>query len=51
MYWASRRVSERRTLPFSGATVDAAADAVRVASFKVAQLAQRHPDYFPLYRR
>ena len=49
MYWASRRVSERRTLPFSGATVDAAADAVRVAAFKVAQLAHCHLDYFPLY--
>jgi unsaturated chondroitin disaccharide hydrolase len=49
MYWASRRISERRQLPFSGSTATAAAAAVEVAAGKVAQLADRHPGYFPLY--
>ena len=47
MYWASRRVSARRSLPFSAATTAAAA--AEVAAGKVAQLAGHYPDYFPLY--
>jgi unsaturated chondroitin disaccharide hydrolase len=49
MYWASRRVSARRNLPFSAATTAAAAAAAEVAAGKVAQLAGNYPDYFPLY--
>jgi unsaturated chondroitin disaccharide hydrolase len=49
MYWASRQIRERRTLPFSQPTVTAAAAAVEVAAGKVAQLAARHPGYLPLY--
>jgi unsaturated chondroitin disaccharide hydrolase len=49
MYWASRRIRERRTLPFSDTTVTAAAAAVQVAAGKAAQLATRFPDYLPLY--
>jgi unsaturated chondroitin disaccharide hydrolase len=49
MYWASRQIRERRTLPFSQTTVTAAAAAVEVAADKVAQLAARHPGYVPLY--
>jgi unsaturated chondroitin disaccharide hydrolase len=49
MYWASRQIRERRTLPFSEATVRAAAAAVEVAAGKVTQLADRYPGYFPLY--
>jgi unsaturated chondroitin disaccharide hydrolase len=49
MYWASRRVGERRTLPFTETTRAAALAAVQVAAAKVAQLAGRYPDYLPLY--
>lgn len=49
MYWASRRVSARRSLPFSAATTAAAAAAAEIAAGKVAQLAGNYPDYFPLY--
>ena len=49
MYWASRRVSARRSLPFSAATTAAAAAAAEVAAGKVAELAGNYPDYFPLY--
>jgi unsaturated chondroitin disaccharide hydrolase len=49
MYWASRRVPERRTLRFSAATTAAARGALDVAAGKVARLTARHPDYFPLY--
>src|SRR5580704_1015512 len=49
MYWASRRVSARRSLPFSPATVSAATTAAELAARKVAQLAGNYPDYFPLY--
>ena len=49
MYWASRRVSERRTLPFDQATKNAADAAIEVATGKVERLATDYPDYFPLY--
>lgn len=49
MYWASRRVGERRTLPFSETTSSAATAAVEVAADKVARLAADYPEYFPLY--
>jgi unsaturated chondroitin disaccharide hydrolase len=49
MYWASRRVSERRALPFAETTKAAAAVAVEVAASKVARLVAAYPDYFPLY--
>lgn len=49
MYWASRRVEERRTLPFSNATKTAATAALEVAAGKVSQLITNHPDYFPVY--
>lgn len=49
MYWASRRVSERRSLPFTSATTSAAAAAVEAAAGKVSQLVAGYPDYFPLY--
>jgi unsaturated chondroitin disaccharide hydrolase len=49
MYWASRRVTERRSLPFTEATAAAAAAAMEVAADKVSQLAAGCPDYFPLY--
>lgn len=49
MYWNQRRVIERRSLPFSTATSDAARAALDVAAGKVAALATNHPDYFPLY--
>jgi unsaturated chondroitin disaccharide hydrolase len=49
MYWNSRRVTERRTLPFAAETTAAAAAALDVAAGKVDRLATRHPDYFPLY--
>lgn len=49
MYWASRRVGERRTLSFSDTTRSAASAAVEVAAGKVARLAADCPDYFPLY--
>jgi unsaturated chondroitin disaccharide hydrolase len=49
MYWASRRVSARRSLPFSAATTAAATAAAEVAAGKVAHLAEHYPDYFPLY--
>jgi hypothetical protein len=49
MYWPSRRVKERRTLPFADGTKAAANAALQVASGKVAQLATNYPEYFPLY--
>jgi len=49
MYWTSRRVRERRTLPFSEATKAAANTALQVAASKVDRLATDYPDYFPLY--
>ena len=49
MYWNSRRVTTRRTLPFSNATATAAADTLHVAADKVRRLADQHPDFFPLY--
>ena len=49
MYWASRRVKERRDLPFTEATSTAASEALEVAAGKVSRLAANHPDYFPLY--
>jgi unsaturated chondroitin disaccharide hydrolase len=49
MYWASRRVGERRRLPFSGTTRAAAAAAVEVAAGKVERLVAAYPGYFPLY--
>ena len=49
MYWASRRVEERRTLPFGEATTTAATAALQVAAGKVSRLVADHPDYFPLY--
>ena len=49
MYWASRRVKERRDLPFTEATSTAASAALEVAAGKVSRLAANHPDYFPLY--
>jgi hypothetical protein len=49
MYWASGRVRERRTLPFSEATKTAANAALDVAADKVSRLARDYPDYFPLY--
>jgi len=49
MYWTSRRIGERRTLPFSEATKAAANAALQVAAGKVERLATDYPDYFPLY--
>jgi unsaturated chondroitin disaccharide hydrolase len=49
MYWTSRRVEERRTLPFSDATRAAATTALQVAASKVSRLVANHPDYFPVY--
>ena len=49
MYWASRRVKERRSLPFGETTKMAARAAVEVAAGKVARLVTDHPDYFPVY--
>jgi unsaturated chondroitin disaccharide hydrolase len=49
MYWASRRVKERRDLPFTEATSTAASAALEVAAGKVSRLVANHPDYFPLY--
>ena len=49
MYWNQRRVTERRTLPFTEPTAQAAKAALDVAADKVARLADAHPDYFPLY--
>jgi len=48
MYWSSRRVDGRQ-LTFDPATRTAATLALDVAAGKVADLADRHPDYFPLY--
>ena len=49
MYWASRRVSERRNLPFQEATKVAARPALEIAAWKVLRLATDFPGYFPLY--
>jgi unsaturated chondroitin disaccharide hydrolase len=49
MYWASRRVKERRTLSFSEPTTSAATAALDVAAGKVSRLVGNYPDYFPLY--
>ena len=48
MYWASRRVSDHRTLPFAEETKSAANAALGVAAGKVSRLATGYPDYFPL---
>ena len=48
MYWASRRVNERRTLP-SRDDHGGRPAALEVAAGKVSRLATDHPDYFPLY--
>ncbi|GLY02394.1 glycoside hydrolase family 88 protein [Actinoplanes sp. NBRC 101535] len=49
MYWNSRQVTEKRTLPFAASTRDTARAALGVAAGKVERLAEQHPDYFPLY--
>jgi unsaturated chondroitin disaccharide hydrolase len=49
VYWGSRRVSERRNLPFKEATKAAANAALETAAGKVLRLATNYPDYFPLY--
>ncbi len=49
MYWASRRVKERRAFAFSEATKAAASTALEVAAGKVSRLVADYPDYFPLY--
>jgi unsaturated chondroitin disaccharide hydrolase len=49
VYWASRRVKDRRSLPFTEATTAAARTALEVAAGKVSQLSTDFPDYFPLY--
>ena len=49
MYWASRRVKERRSLTFSDATKARASTALEVAAGKVSRLVADYPDYFPLY--
>lgn len=49
MYWNSRRITERRSLPVSDTTKKVARDALEVAAAKVRQLSDAHPDYFPLY--
>ena len=45
MYWSSRRVKERRSLPFADATKSAANAALDVAASKVSRLVDRYPDY------
>ena len=51
MYWTSRRIGERRTLPFSEATKAAASAALQVAAGKVERLADRLPGLLsPLHR-
>jgi unsaturated chondroitin disaccharide hydrolase len=49
VYWGSRRVSERRNLPFKEVTKAAANAALETAAGKVLRLATDYPDYFPLY--
>src|SRR5262249_24803125 len=49
MYWASRRVGERRSLPFATATVTAAVATLQVAADKVATLVTRYPGSFTIY--
>jgi unsaturated chondroitin disaccharide hydrolase len=49
VYWDSRRVKERRSLPFQEATKAAARTALEVAAWKVLRLATDYPGYFPLY--
>jgi unsaturated chondroitin disaccharide hydrolase len=49
VYWASRRVKERRSLSFTEATKAAASTALEVAAWKVLRLATDYPGYFPLY--
>ena|SRR5215213_728164 len=45
MYWSSRRVKERRSLPFADATKSAANAALDVAASKVSRLVGHYPDY------
>ena len=49
MYWGSRRVSERRNLPFKEVTKAAANAALETAAGKLLRLATDYADYFPLY--
>jgi unsaturated chondroitin disaccharide hydrolase len=49
MYWTSRRIKAPRTITFNDSTRAAAQGALDLAAGKVAQLADNHPDYFPLY--
>jgi unsaturated chondroitin disaccharide hydrolase len=49
MYWNSRRIPVRRTLPFAHTLVEVARSTVGVAAGKVRRLADDHPDYFPVY--
>jgi unsaturated chondroitin disaccharide hydrolase len=49
MYWSSRRITEHRPLTFDESTQTMAQAALEVAAGKVAALADRYPDYFPLY--
>src|SRR5215212_3352175 len=45
MYWSSRRVKERRSLPFADATKSAANAALDLAASKVSRLVGHYPDY------
>ena len=49
MYWASRRITERRRLRFTEEATTIAAAALQVAAAKVSGLADSYPGYFPLY--
>jgi unsaturated chondroitin disaccharide hydrolase len=49
VYWSSRRVAERRSLPVSDSTKQAARVALEVAAGKVRRLSDAQPDYFPVY--
>ena len=49
MYWNSRRIPVRRTLPFDDSLVEVARSSMEVAADKVRRLADNHPDYFPVY--
>ena len=43
MYWSSRRIPARRTLPFADTLVEAAGSTVEVAAEKVRRLADQPP--------